>query len=306
MDREAGHMSALRLIAPAKINWTLEALRIRPDGYHEIRSILQTIDLHDVVTLEDADDVSLVLTGDAGHLAGEPAERNLAYRAAIAFRARVASSRGVRITLEKRIPIAAGLGGGSSDAAAVIRGLNVLWDAGQPAINLAEIAAEIGSDPPFFTVGGTAAVSGRGERVEPLDDASAHWIVLATPPPAERGEKTAAMYAALTPDDYTEGDATIGLREIVASGHTIVDGAIANVFERVIGKMHPETANAMAALEARGLFTPHLCGSGPSFFVLVGDPDLIELAKDRITKLGFRARASRAMTRERTLEIERR
>jgi 4-diphosphocytidyl-2-C-methyl-D-erythritol kinase len=304
VDRETRFVSALRLIAPAKINWTLEALRIRPDGYHEVRSILQTIELRDTVTIEDADDLSLRLTGEPGPLVGAPIEHNLAYRAAVAFRARSGHRGGVRITLEKQIPVAAGLGGGSSDAAAVIRGLNLLWDAGQPDRNLIEIAGEVGSDPPFFIVGGTAAVAGRGERVEPLDDATSAAIVLATPPPDERGEKTGAMYAALSPDDFSEGDATIGAREIVASGRPMIDEAFANVFERVVTRMQPETANAMAALRAQG-YAPHLCGSGPSFFLLSRRHDEIPALSDRILELGFEPRVTRTLSRAEALRVER-
>src|SRR5207249_4390888 len=140
VDREdAAVTRALRIIAPAKINWTLEVLRVRPDGYHELRSVLQTIDLHDVVTLSDAPEIELVVSGEAGPLADNAPETNLAYRAAVVLRARANVKRGVRIGLVKHIPVAAGLGGGSSDAAAVLRGLNVLWSLHEHDANLMEI-----------------------------------------------------------------------------------------------------------------------------------------------------------------------
>ena len=296
-------MTRLRVIAPAKINWTLEALRIRPDGYHDLQSVLQTIDLHDVITLSDADDIELVLSGDAATLSGEAPERNLAYRAAVALRERAGVRRGVRIELEKRVPIAAGLGGGSSDAAAVLRGCNVLWEAGQPDANLIEIAGEIGSDPPFFVVGGTAAISGRGDVVEALADAVAARLLLATPPVQHRGEKTAAMFAALSPSEFTEGDATLGVREAVASGDRIVDEAMMNVFERVTTRMQPATERAMDALRAQDL-VPHLAGSGPSFFVLLaGDADGDALS-GRVRELGFESRVVRTLSRADALRIE--
>jgi 4-diphosphocytidyl-2-C-methyl-D-erythritol kinase len=304
VDRAARTVSGVRLIAPAKLNWTLEALRLRPDGYHEIRSILQTLDLHDAVTLDDADDISLELTGDAGPLRGGEPERNLAFRAAVAFRARTGITRGVRITLDKHVPVAAGLGGGSSDGAAVLRGLNVLWNAGQSAMNLIEIAGEIGSDPPFFVVGGTAEVSGRGERVAALDDAIETPILLATPPPNERGEKTASMFAALSPDDYSEGHATHWLREAIDAGRAVTDGAMMNVFERVIAAQQPETANAMAALAAQG-YVPHLCGAGPSFMLLAAPEHDIDGLAERIRQLGFEPRRARTLTRAAALAIER-
>lgn len=295
----------LRVVAPAKINWTLEVLRVRPDGYHELRSALQTIDLHDLVTLAPADAISLEVSGPAaGMLADHPVEQNLAYRAAAALARRLRHSPGAHIALEKHVPVAAGLGGGSSDAAAVLRGLNILWDAGQPQANLVEIAAEIGSDPPFFVVGGTAIASGRGEAVEPLADALAPGILLATPPQQYRGEKTAAMFRALTPDHYAEGDATLGVRETVQAGRMIVDEDLNNTFEHVVTTMLPETEKAMEALRALG-YVPHLAGAGPSFFLLYpGGADLAHELSGRIRELGFEPRPAHALRRELALRIE--
>ena len=292
----------LRLIAPAKINWTLEALRIRPDGYHEIRSILQTIALHDSVTLTDADDISLEIEG-APVLAEAPPETNLAYRAAAVMRERMGRRPGVRIRLEKRIPVAAGLGGGSSDAAAVLRGLNELWSARQTESNLAELAGEIGSDPPFFVVGGTAAVSGRGEAVEPLPDALASDIILAIPREHHRGEKTAAMFGALTPASFTEGEASDGVREVVLSGRMITDGVLENVFERVTRELQPATELAMDALRTQG-YAPHLAGAGPSFFLLyAGGADVADLLADRIRELGFDPLPTHVLSRAEALRM---
>jgi 4-diphosphocytidyl-2-C-methyl-D-erythritol kinase len=293
----------LRLLAPAKINWTLEVLRKRPDGYHEIRSVLQTIGLSDIVTLSEADGVELVLTGDAGPLADEPPERNLAVRAARALQNRVGRKRGVRIEIEKHIPVAAGLGGGSSDAAAVLRGCNVLWGTRQDETNLVEIAGEIGSDPPFFIVGGTASVSGRGEIVRALPDAVAPTVVVASPREHHRGEKTASMYRALGPAHYTEGDATLAFEDVVRAGRDVIDAAIANVFERVLSSTLPETARAMAALTEGGL-APHLAGSGPSFFLLVHDAAAETELSRRIAELGFVTTVVRTLRREAAHSIE--
>ncbi len=294
---------ALRLIAPGKVNWSLEVLRIRPDGYHELRSVMQTLDLHDVVTVTEADGITLEITGEAGMLADNPPGTNLAYRAAVALRDWAGLRRGAHIVLEKHVPVAAGLGGGSSDAAAVLRGLNVLWNARQPHANLVEIAAEVGSDPPFFVVGGTAMVSGRGDYVEPLTDAVAPSILLATPPQHERGEKTAAMFGALSPHDFTEGDATLGVREAVEAGRMLVDGELTNVFEHVTAKLQPQTELAMAALRADG-YAPHLCGAGPAFFLFYGGgADQAHELSGRIRGLGFEARPAHALRRERALAM---
>jgi 4-diphosphocytidyl-2-C-methyl-D-erythritol kinase len=296
----------VRVIAPAKINWTLEVLRIRPDGYHEVRSVLQTIDLCDHIGLIDAPPrvVELDVTGPAGStLDDNVPEANLAYRAAVALRERVDAHRGVRIRLEKHVPVAAGLGGGSSDAAAVLRGLNVLWDLRQPPASLVEIAGELGSDPPFFVAGGTAVARGRGDAIDPLPDAIAPPLLLATPPAGDRGEKTARMFAALSPDAFSEGYVTAGLREAVMAGRPITDAEMNNVFERVTNEMQPETERAMDALRAQGR-EPHLAGAGPSFFLLLRAGDDMDALAARIRALGFEPRAVHTLPREAALHIE--
>ena len=302
--RERTVSVTLRTVAPAKINWTLEVLHARPDGYHELRSVLQTIDLCDSVTAVEAGDIELRLTGEPGALGDEPVGENFAYRAAMALRQRCGAERGARIVLEKRVPVAAGLGGGSSDAAAVLRTLNELWGAMLPLPELRTIAATLGSDPPFFVFGGTAAVRGRGEEVEPLPDAVAPLLLLAMPREQHRGEKTAAMFAELTPADYSEGYVTIGLGETAVAGHQIVDDGLNNVFERVAATLEPETANAMTALRAIGC-TPHLAGAGPSFFLLVENEAQATPLADRIDELGFEARMVHTLSREDATRIER-
>src|SRR5512145_2350061 len=162
-----GSRRARRLVlsAAAKVNLTLEVLGKRPDGYHEIATVMQTVDLADRLTLEDAETLEL----DAS-AAGVPTDgTNLALRAAMALRETVGITRGVRISLDKRIPVAAGLGGGSADAAAVLLGLNRLWGLRWPRARLEAIAVTLGMDVPFFLRGGGALATGRGEQLEPVD-----------------------------------------------------------------------------------------------------------------------------------------
>lgn len=295
-------MSAgLRLLAPAKVNWSLEVLHIRPDGYREVRSVLQTVSLCDTLTLLPGDGIDLDVSGLP--LPDDPPESNLAFRAALALRDRAGVRTGVRIVLEKRVPVAAGLGGGSSDAAAVLRGCNQFWRAGLADRELHELAAGLGSDVPFFLHAGTAAVSGRGEIVEALPDAVAPTLLLAAPPPQERGEKTAAMYAALSPHEFSEGEVTREVREAVEAGHAIDDSAVANVFERVITAMQPETELAMDALRAQG-HTPHLAGAGPSFFLLVPDDGAVGALSERVRALGFEPFAACVLPRAEALRVE--
>ncbi len=159
----------LELIAPAKLNYVLEITGRRPDGYHEIVSLMQTISLADRVRLDEASDIDIELLGE--QLLGVPLEgpRNLAYAAAHALaEAANRSDLGVHIELDKQIPAGIGLGGGSSDAAAVLRGLNQLWGLDMSIEELMAVGAGVGSDVPFFIAGGTALVTGRGEHVEAI------------------------------------------------------------------------------------------------------------------------------------------
>lgn len=258
----------LELHAYAKINWTLEVLGRRPDGYHEVRTIMQTIALADTVTLQPADGLSLSITGEAGALASEGPESNLAYRAAELLRERTAHRGGAHIRLTKRIPFAAGLGGGSSDAAAVLRGLRRLWKLDMSDEELAQIAAELGSDAPFFLRGGTALATGRGEVIESLPDAPARTVFVACKQQPIAG-KTARMYAALGPAQYTDGSRTERLAERLRAGEPVRDEDVCNVFEAVLPEVDAEAAETFRRASKLGIGRPHLCGSGSAFFIVL-------------------------------------
>ena len=179
--------TAVELRAPAKLNLFLEVLGPRPDGYHEIDSVLTRIDLCDRIRIEPADEISLAVEGEAA-----PAdETNLVWRAAAALGV------GARIRLEKRIPAGSGLGGGSSDAAAVLRGLNRIYDLGLDGTRLAKIGLSLGADLPFFLSGAALArCRGVGERVETLPSGGPRVFQLLVP---ELPISTAAVYGALGP-----------------------------------------------------------------------------------------------------------
>src|SRR5687767_5835308 len=164
---------------------------------------MQAVDLSDRITLDDADD--LELRSDSATLRTDKA--NMAWRAAAALRDAAGIDSGVRITLDKRIPVAAGLGGGSSDAAGVLVGLNRLWQLRWPLERLDEVAATLGSDVPFFLRGGAAVATGRGEKVEPLRARSLALVLVNPKFPAS----TAEMYGRLTPAMYSDGGATKAL-----------------------------------------------------------------------------------------------
>ena len=258
----------LHLFAPAKVNWTLEVLGRRPDGYHEVMTVLQTLDLCDRVVLSPARDVQVRVTGRVADLSEVSAEENLAFRAAVVLRQEVAEEGlGALIELEKVVPAAAGLGGGSSDAAAVLRGLNALWGLGLSLEELSVIGSRLGADVPFFLHGGTAQASGRGEDVAPLPDVPSRRLLIVVPP-GSFSRKTAEMYRRLTPEHYTGGERTRRLVDKLATGGSVADDDIFNVFERVLAEALPAAAAIERCREA-GLDRPHLAGSGPAFFFLL-------------------------------------
>jgi 4-diphosphocytidyl-2-C-methyl-D-erythritol kinase len=166
----------LTLKAPAKINWSLNVTGKRDDGYHNIESFMQCISLSDTLTFEHSDDIAIETEAQIS------LKQNLVYRAAKLLKKKTSTRYGANIGLLKRIPLEAGLGGGSSDAATTLRGLNTLWGLGLESKDLSEIGIEIGSDVPFFINGGAAFVKGRGDLVEMKDVSAEHHLVLVKPP----------------------------------------------------------------------------------------------------------------------------
>lgn len=245
-------------VAPAKINWTLEVLRKRDDGYHEVRTILQTIELHDELSFAPSDHAQLEVAGPY-----TPGSDDLILRAVQACDAKS------RIRLNKRIPVGAGLGGGSSDAAATLR---VLGSKVLPAPLLAA-AASLGSDVPFFLRGGTALAQGRGETMTPLPDVPTAWLVLVIPP-ISIPDKTRTMYAALEAADFSDGSQTVALADHIRAGQPIEARHLRNVFERASFEVFDGLAKYREWMHAAGATSVHLAGAGPSLFALTsGEPE---------------------------------
>ena len=276
----------MRTVAPAKINWTLEVLGRREDGYHEIRSVMQTIDLCDELSAELSD--SPVFETARGEPLGDD---DLIVRAARELEGRVGRALPVRIRVQKRIPVASGLGGGSSDAAAVLRLLNQMHRLGLSRKELATVGAAVGSDVPFFVYGGTALVEGRGEKVTPLrDQLERMWLVLVVP--RDRvPNKTASMYARLTPQHFTDGQQTDAFFSKLAEGKPPkVARAEAlreipsqdlrpwNVFDSFA---YPSPGFELVLLDAvpEGI---DVAGSGPSLYSVVEDEEAARRAARRV------------------------
>lgn len=240
--------------AHAKINLTLQVLGTRPDGYHDLRSIVLPVPLHDDVHLEEADEVTVAFDADSPclecGLAELPQEKNLAWKAADALRRAAGCAKGASIRILKRIPSGAGLGGGSADAAAVINGLNELWGLGLPKGRLCEIAAEVGSDVPALTLGGAVMMEGRGERVTPLEES----------PLADFPVPDMARLVLRTPKVFVSTPAVF--REFRNEDC----GKGANDLQPAACRLHPEISAALAGLEAEGCEGVAMSGSGAAVF----------------------------------------
>ena len=278
----------MRLCAPAKINWTLEVMGRRDDGYHEVRTIIQTVEPCDVLELTSADRLELQVEG-----AHQPSQDDLVLRAAALLSG--GGDSGARIRLSKRVPVAAGLGGGSSDAAAALRGLNQLWRLGYTDVQLAEMGAGVGSDVPFFVYGGTALAEGRGERVTPLPDLPPTWLVLLVPP-FRLSEKTRRMYDALTPADFSDGARTEALLRCLRQGRPIADEGLYSAFQRTAYEVFEGLDAYRDALLAAGARRVHLAGSGPALFALGPDEGAARAMHDRLRPPGGQALVVRTLT----------
>ena len=272
----------LRLLAPAKVNLTFEVLGRRADGYHEVRTILQVISLADELTFEASSDLSLTVEPEGA----APVEGNLVLGAARLLQREAGVPAGAAIHLTKHIPAAGGLGGGSSDAATTLLGLRRLWSLDLDAGALREIAARLGSDVPFFVSGGTALGEGRGERLTPLPPVAGE-AVLAMPDASEPEDKTARMYALLTPEHYTYGSATAEAEQRLRSGEPL-GASVVNAFDAVAAQAYPFYAALREAFESAGL-RPALCGAGPSMFALAGEREASDLAEHVAARAGCSA-----------------
>jgi 4-diphosphocytidyl-2-C-methyl-D-erythritol kinase len=257
--------------APAKINLGLNVLRRRPDGYHDLETVMQQISLGDTLLIE-----SLTQANGWVFSCTDPeldSADNLVCRAASLFRSLTKKSLpGVKITLYKNIPTQAGLGGGSSDAAAALMGLNKLWQLSLKKSDLLQLAARLGSDVPFCLRGGTAIARGRGEILQQLPPLPFFWVVLALPP--AMSISTAEAYGLI--DSGSLGEPSVDeLIEAINKGNKAkviawLAAGQTNTFEEIIIKHYSSLSNFKSAFHILSL-RPSLSGSGPAFFMLTED-----------------------------------
>lgn len=272
--------------AHAKINLSLEILGKRPDGFHELVSVMQTVGLSDRLLLAPAPDLEFDC-----NLPDLVEEGNLVWKAALALLEKCPDDhqRGANIFLEKNIPVAAGLGGGSSDGATALVALNQLWNLNLSTAELEEVAATLGSDVPFFVRGGTALVEGRGEKLTSLPNLTPLWLVLLYPTIPMPENKTRELYKMLTRNHYSNGGVTRALVNSLQKGETPPQSLFFNNFEQVVYERFTELDQYRQAMVDAGAEHVRVSGSGPTLFSVVADQTTAAQIADKLNADGYTA-----------------
>lgn len=279
LSKGRGSVRRLALSASAKVNLTLEVLGKRGDGYHEIATVLQAVDLSDRLALEDAPHSLLFATDSPGV---PPDADNLVARAAALFRQAAHVERGARMRLEKRIPVAAGLGGGSSDAAATLLGLNRLWGLRWSLARLTEVAAALGTDVPFFLRGGRAVATGRGDHVRRLAGSGGYALVLVNP---NLPLSTQEVYGLVTAKVFSDGARTQSMIDALTRRNaTLVAANLYNGLELVVEPAYPVIGQMKAALVGAGALGAVMSGSGPTVLGLARSLDHARQIRRRVAR----------------------
>jgi 4-diphosphocytidyl-2-C-methyl-D-erythritol kinase len=255
--------SVLTLPAFAKINLSLRVLGQRADGYHDLDTVFQTVSLHDIIKIAATENSEITLSCDDRRLAID--ETNLVIRAAESLRARFGTGKGARIRLEKRIPVQAGLGGGSADAAVTLLGLAHLWKLGASKHELVALGSRLGADVPFFLCGGTAHGTGIGDNIAPLQDTSEKFVLIIKP---NANTRTSDAYKALDQRSLTTPNPKTILSGSQPKEHFDIGrfASLENDFEAVVFDLEPEIARAKRALVQSGVQAAALAGSGSAVF----------------------------------------
>jgi len=259
----------LTVPAPAKLNLTLEVLGRRLDGYHEIRSVFQAVNLCDSLRFQLSQEVTF-----QSDMPDWSPQKSLVSRAVSLLQETTGCAKGAAIEVSKRIPLVSGLGGDSSDAAATLRGLNQLWALGLSPEELLTLSARLGSDVAFFLHGGTALVAGRGEVVTPLPPLPQMWVALVVPDVPRLPEKTRQLYASLNASHFTDGQITERAVAEIKEGRA--PSGLFNTFENVAFTRFSELKVYRDHIRKLGADNVHLAGSGPTLFTLLKDKDRAE------------------------------
>lgn len=250
----------LTLKAPAKINWFLEVLGKRDDGYHEIESLIQKITLYDMLTLKPSAKVAVTSNS------GIPEQENLVYRAAGLLKNKYNVGAGAEINLDKVIPVGAGLGGGSSDAAAALTGLNALWSLDLSVDELAVLAGDLGSDVPLFLYDPLSLVRGRGEVISPCNPMKSLDILVVKPDFGVSTDWVYKNFSMLTKKAEKVNNIEHFIRDIEKAEISGITGVALNDLESVTIKRYPVIAEIKERLIERGAVMSLMSGSGPTVF----------------------------------------
>ncbi|MGC2417471.1 MAG: 4-(cytidine 5'-diphospho)-2-C-methyl-D-erythritol kinase [Candidatus Acidiferrales bacterium] len=264
--KSATKKRSVRLPAFAKVNLCLHVLGKRPDNYHELRTIFQAISLHDTLELSLTPKPGIELEWTDASLPAGP--ENLVYRAIEAFGCEIGFRGGIHARLEKRIPVARGLGGGSSDAAAALIGMLRLMKAKLPLPRLMEIAAGLGADVPFFLFGGRALAVNRGDEIYPLPDAPRHTILVVSPREIGVSTKDAYQWVSAELTRLAKPNRIWGFCALCWSRQ----GSVANDFESPVFSRHPRLKAIKDELLERGAADAALAGSGSAVFGVFRNP----------------------------------
>ena len=276
----------MKVEAFAKVNLTLEVFGKRADGYHALRSVVMPISLADTLDIEVTDDGSI--TSDTGY------DDDLCVKAARVLRAsctvpRASCETGVRIRVTKRIPAGGGLGGGSADAAAVLRALNELWKFGLSREELAEIGAQVGSDVPALVMGCPVIMEGRGEKVSPLSDLQPSTFNLVLVNPGVQSS-TKEVYAACEARPLDGENATEKMVAALKTGDLAkIAASLMNDLQPPAVRQHPEIADALVSLRTAGVIGAMMSGSGSSVFGLVAGEAAAQRISRELNAKGLRA-----------------
>lgn len=251
--------------APAKINLCLDVLGKREDGYHEVEMIMTMVDLADRLEFKELPRDTIIISSQAGYVPLD--EKNLAFQAARLIKDRYQVRRGVYIHLDKKIPVAAGLAGGSSDAAATLRGLNRLWELNIAQEELQALGSELGSDVPFCVSGGTALATGRGERLQPISNPPQCWVILAKPP---IHVSTSDIYGQFNIDAVEAHPSARQMIEAIdKQDFKLMCSSMGNVLEDVTMRMFPEVRRIKELMLRLGAEGALMSGTGPTVFGMV-------------------------------------
>ncbi len=275
--------NVIHLKALAKINLGLDVIGTRQDGYHLVRMIMQTIDLYDWVTIKKSDSDGIRLETNLNFLPTD--EHNIAYEAAALLKRDHPKIRGVELHIHKCIPVAAGMAGGSTDAAAVLYGMNRLWQLGIPMQRLMEYGLQLGADVPYCLMRGTALAEGIGEQLRALPPMPPCEILVAKPPVSVSTKLVYQSLDALTEPQHPKIDAQI--RDLERADLRSLAAHMGNVLESVTVPMHPQITQLKELMERGGALAAMMSGSGPTVFGIFTDRDQAYRVKEQIRRSGL-------------------